>query len=53
MERYSSSSNRLYSGPLSASGQKILAALRAQSHNHYSDTARAQSYRQRESARTE
>ncbi|XP_064877209.1 DNA polymerase nu [Oncorhynchus nerka] len=46
MERYSSSSNRLYSGPLSASGQKILAALRAQSHNHYSDTARAQSYRQ-------
>ncbi|XP_031687209.1 uncharacterized protein LOC109896486 [Oncorhynchus kisutch] len=48
MERYSSSSNRLYSGPLSASGQKILAALRAQSHNHYSDTARAQSYRQHE-----
>ncbi|XP_055792997.1 DNA polymerase nu [Salvelinus fontinalis] len=48
MERYSSSSNRLYSGPLSASGQKILAALRAQSHNRYSDTARAQSYRQHE-----
>ncbi|XP_045577718.1 uncharacterized protein isoform X1 [Salmo salar] len=48
MERYSSSSNRLYSGPLSASGQKILAALRAQSHNCYSDTARAQRYRQYE-----
>ncbi|KAJ8008471.1 hypothetical protein DPEC_G00105160 [Dallia pectoralis] len=46
MERESSHSNRLYSGPLSASGKKILAALRAQ--NRSSATARAPGYRQDE-----
>ncbi|KAL0970170.1 hypothetical protein UPYG_G00238320 [Umbra pygmaea] len=43
MER--GSSNRLYAGPLSASGKQILAALRAQSQMH-SGRGRARSFRQ-------